>query len=239
VKVESGSADDPADPAIDLDRGKLRSSWVLKELDRIASSIPEGPERGALLQSDVYARAVALIPREVLPEMAAAVQTRFGVLGRSDQRVRAVKARMNSLKREVIDASVERERLEEQLVVARKEQDAYRRVLIGFLGDDQETAKKPASRGLQGIGLALARRIREVWIEVRRLERQTPADQARLFREIECLRLANQASVADGSRDLAARIDALVVAIDEVPVTETGGADQLAGMTGCMAALRP
>lgn len=233
------SAADPADPESDLERGKLRSSWVLDELDRIVSTIPAGPERGALLQSDSYALAADLVGREVLPEMTDAVRTRFGVLGRGDERVRALKTRMGSLKRRVIDGSVERERLEQQLTATRENQDAYRQVLIEFIGDDPETAKQLASRGLQGIGVALARRIRDVWIEVRKLERQAPSNQVLLLREIECLRLANVASVADGSRDLGARIDALAVAVENLPVTEEDETDLSVGAAGCMAAIRP
>ncbi len=239
VSAATETADDPADPEIDLERARLRSNWLLDELDRIASTMPQGPERGALVQSEHYTRAADLVARDVLPEVADAVRTRFGELERGDERLRAVKARMDSLKREVIDGSVEREGLEEQLAAAREDQDAYRQVLIEFIGDDPEIAKEPASQGLQGIGLALARRIREVWIEVRSLERQTPAGQALLFREVECLRLANVASVADGSRDLGARIDALVVAVEGLPVTEAGGIDPTVGTTGCMAAFRP
>jgi len=239
AESDSESAADPADPEIDLELGKLRSSWVLDELDRIVSTIPAGPERGALVQSESYARAADLIARDVLPETVDAVRTRFGQLDRGDERVRAVKARMDSLKREVIEKSVERELLEKQLEAAREDQDAYRQVLIDFIGDDPEIAREPASQGLQGIGLALARRIREVWIEVRKLGEQTPAERASLIREIECLRLANVASVADGSRDLGARIDALAVAVEDLPVSGTDGTDRPVGTTGCMAVLRP
>jgi len=234
-----GSANDPADPESDLAWGELRVRWVLEQLDRIASTIPPGPERGALLQSAGYLRATELIGGEVLPELADSVRGRFDALGRGDERVRALKARMDALKREVIDGSVERERLEEQLEATRGNQDTYRQVLIEFIGDDPETAFEPSSQNLQGIGLALARRIREVWTDVHKLERQTPSDKALLLREIECLRRANVASVSDGSRDLGARIDALAVAVEAVPVTAEGGTGSPVEITGCMAALRP
>lgn len=235
----SGIDEDPADPASDLERSERQSVWVMDQLRQIVSGIPAGPDRGALIQSTGYAAAVDLIVEKILPETAEAVRERFAQLDRGDERVRAVKARMDSLKREVIDGAVEREQLEMQLDAVRANQEAYRRVLIEFIGDDPQTARQPASTGLQGIGLALARRIREVWTEVRKLERHSPADHARLLHEIECLRLANRASIADGSRDLGARIDALAVAVNELPVSLEGGADQLAGATGCMAALRP
>jgi hypothetical protein len=74
---------------------------------------------------------------------------------------------------------------------------------------------------------------------VRQLEHQSGADHARLLRQVDCLRLVNEVSVSDGSRDLGVRIDALAKAVESVPLSGDEPSDTLTGATGCMAAIRP
>jgi hypothetical protein len=59
-----------------------------------------------------------LVEEEILPDVGQAVQARVSDLAVENDRVRALKARLDRLKREMIASSLERERLQEALQAA-------------------------------------------------------------------------------------------------------------------------
>jgi hypothetical protein len=114
----------------------------------------------------------------------------------------------------IVAASVERDRLEQQLAEREHRYKTLQLALLEFIGADPDASPD--------LDHALSHEIREIWRAIRSLERQSSPDKEAFLEQIERLRLANTANFANGSKNLTGRIDALQAAIDSVPVTETG-----------------
>lgn len=95
--------------------GRARAERIRLEAERIARTLPPGEERGALLQTRDYFRVSGLVETEIFPDVGRAVQASVSGLAAENERVRALKARLEALKREMIASSLERERLQERL----------------------------------------------------------------------------------------------------------------------------
>jgi hypothetical protein len=208
------ASDDPEDISPYIDRASARIESIEAELERIVETVPPGRERCALLRSDSYTRAAGLARTEILPELSEDLNSRIAELWDGDERVRALKTKLDALKREVMASSVEREDLEEALAGVRDDQRAFQRTVIEFIGSDPET--------LEELELALAHRIHDIWQELRPLEGQSPLDKEFCQSTIDRFRLANVVNVAHGGRDLTGRINALQTQLDSVPAIESG-----------------
>ncbi len=230
VPGSSGSPDDLADY---LARGRTLIQRIQANIDQIAASLPEGEERGALLQSRSYERAAHLASTEVFSKMTEILQERVTELAEGDERIRALKTRLEALKRETMTFSVEREGLQSELAAAQERHRANQRWLMEFIGYDPADLEDHIPADLGELGMALAHRIRDRLTEVRALEQQTLLDKALLLEQIQRLRLANAVIVTDGSRDLNGRIDALAAAVEKVPLAGPEVLDPSMGWLAC------
>jgi len=226
-------SEDPQDLAPYLGWATGRVDRTRDHMNRIAETLPAGAERCAVVQSESYARAAKLVETEILPDVTNSLQVRVDDLLDGDERTRALKTRLDSLKREVVTSSVEREGLQVELETARAMHDAYQRALIEFIGQDPEVAEASASPDSDELAFALALRVRDRHAEVRMLEQQTLLEKTLRLEELERLRLANAASIAEGSRDITGRIEALQAAVERVPLAEDAMLDPSMGWFSC------
>jgi hypothetical protein len=227
------SSEDPQDLAPYLGWATGRMDRTRDHMNRIAETLPAGPERCAVVQSDSYARAAQLVETEILPDVTNSLQARVDGLLEGDERTRALKTRLDSLKREVVTSSVEREGLQVELETARAMHEAYQRALIEFIGQDPDVAETPTSPDSDELAFVLAQRVRDRHAEVRTLEQQTLLERTLRLEELERLRLANTASVAEGSQDIKGRIEALQAAVEGVPLAEDAMLDTSMGWFSC------
>jgi chromosome segregation ATPase len=196
-----------------LERANEISERNRPDIERIVATLSAGAERGALLQSRQLGQAIHDADTTML-EITEMLHTHATASSDADERVRALKTRLKSLKREIVAASVERDRLEQQLAEREHRYKTLQLALLEFIGADPDASPD--------LDHALSHEIREIWRAIRSLERQSSPDKEAFLEQIERLRLANTANFANGSKNLTGRIDALQAAIDSVPVTETG-----------------
>ncbi len=213
--------------------GRTVAAWIRAELERIEGSVAEGPERGALLQSRSHEGAARLLESRVLPAiqdvLAATAVDRLP----ADERIQALKSRLESIKREMVASSVERQSLKAELAGAMDELSVLRRRLIEFIGYEPAGPEDSEAEGQPELGAALSARLRSRMSEMRSLEKQTMLERMHRLEELERFRLANVLSVFDGARDLSGGIVALAAAIENVPVSEEGAADPSRGWLEC------
>jgi hypothetical protein len=201
-------------------------------LETIVQSIPPGLDRCALLLSEPYGRALSAgaaraVPRLTMGPPAGLPPEKLP----ENERVGILLERLEMLKQEVVSLSVDRESLQGQLKSAdrrRREENARLMQFIGYAPAKASPSKEAA--GLTELGTALAHRIRDLHQKTGSLTRQSALERAASMAELERLRMVNAISVAEGSRDLRGRLDALGVAIERIPVT---GEEPSAGWLTC------
>lgn len=230
-------AEDPAELLRLLRRTAEESAHLKAQIERIVETIPRGPERGGLLQSESYDRAAGSAEPPGFAKMEGAVRSFLMAALDEGDAVRALRARLDTLKRELIGLSIEGEKLRTRLDATRRRNDADQARIIEFLGQKPSRVSAAESAGLNELGVALADRLRDRLEGIRTLTGQGLLQKALSMEELERFRLANAISVAAGSRDLSRRIDVLAAAIESVPVIDEGSIGASTGWLSCCMSL--
>ena len=230
-------AEDPAELLRLLRRTAEESAHQKAQIERIVGTMPRGPERGGLLQSESYDRAAGSAEPPGFAKMEDAVRSFLMAALNEGDAVKALRARLDTLKRDLIGLSIEVEKLRTRLDATRRRNDADQARIIEFLGHKPSRVPAAESAGLNELGAALADRLRDRIEGVRRLTGQGLLQKALSMEELDRFRLANAISVAAGSRDLSRRIDALAAAIESVPVIDGESIDASTGWFSCCMSL--
>jgi len=232
-KVERDSprhSDDHEDIASHIDWADASIAERQADLDRIVETLPTDPERCALLLSAEYGDTAGVMRTEILTGLSETLNVRIDELSDGNKRVSMLKTKLHSLKRDLVASSMEREILEQELATVRDSQRVLQDTLVEFIESSSEPVGVKASE-LLALERALMTRIRDIWMELRSMEQLSLTHKTLCHVEIERLRLANQANVSLGGKDLIGRIDALEAELESLP--EAGNDVLLSRATTC------
>lgn len=155
----------PPDFKQDLSTVKDYTRWATAEVARLraerdallAQRVPNPEDAALLMRTESYARTEQLLESDLLAKMSdAAGDDILGLLS-GDPRLESVLTRFRQLKRDVIEASEERDRLQARLKESETRDAALLGVLEALLGGETRTSE-PLDAGARLARIVLARR---------------------------------------------------------------------------------
>jgi hypothetical protein len=197
----------------DLSTVRDYTHWATTEVARlrserdalVAQHLPNPDDAALLMRTDSYARTERLLEVDLIAKMSdAAGDDILGLLS-GDPRLESVLTRFRQLKRDLIEASEERDRLQARLQESESRDRALLEVLDAILGDGVGTAGAPKKAGAAGpetepanTGARLSRAVlakRDTLLHRRGL---TDTERALVEADLGRFRVANRLIVAAG-----------------------------------------
>jgi hypothetical protein len=191
----------PPDFKQDLSTVKDYTHWATAEVARlrserdalVAQHLPNPEDAVLFTRTESYARSERLLEVDLLAKMSdAAGDDVLGLLS-GDPRLESVLTRFRQLKRDLIEASGERDRLQARLQESETRDRALVGVLDALLGDGAGTPSEPVNVGARLARAVLARR--DALLHRKRL---SDAERALFDADLARYRLANRLIVAAG-----------------------------------------
>lgn len=214
-----------------------RTAWARAEVERLTAEMPPAPENCPRAPS-IWPEAARFLEEDTFPEMSRSLREQVSAMQDDSERVRALRTRLEDLKRQVVASAVKQETLREQLASVRTQHGEYLNLLLELIGVDRAEVGDPGNTSAAAISDALARRIRDRRLEIRTLTRCTSLDKALGLEEIGRFHLANSALVIEGAPDLTGRINVLASALETLQVSDQSLDPSLKWVDCCMSECR-